>query len=90
VPFEAVVETMEPERLFSFRWRPYSPDPENANVPMTLVEFVLERDGEGTYLRVSESGFGLMSAKARAEMFRRNSNGWTYQMYAIEKYLRDA
>jgi hypothetical protein len=41
---EATVQTMEPERLFSFTWHPYAidPDVDYSNEPTTLVEFRLE------------------------------------------------
>src|ERR1700730_4290290 len=56
--WEAVVQKMEPERLFSFPW-PYSHDP-NADIskePTTLVEFTLQKTEAGTLLTVTESGF---------------------------------
>src|SRR5262245_58037649 len=39
--FEAFVERMEPERLFSYRWHPYAIDPkvDYSAEPTTLVEF---------------------------------------------------
>src|SRR4051812_17685893 len=38
---ELVVERMEPERLFSYRWHPYAVDPaiDYSTEPETLVEF---------------------------------------------------
>ena len=48
--WEAVVKTMEPERLFSFTWHPYAVDPkmDYSKEPQTLVEFRLEKTAEGT------------------------------------------
>src|SRR3954464_6940219 len=42
---EVVVEKMEKERLFSYRWHPYAVDPkvDYSREPMTLVEFRLEK-----------------------------------------------
>ena len=50
--WEATVETMEPERLFSLRWCPYGGDPDvdYSNEPTTLVEFKLEPTTDGTRL----------------------------------------
>ncbi len=44
VVWEAVVQAMEPERLFSFTWHPYSVDPklDYSQESSTLVEFRLE------------------------------------------------
>src|SRR6516162_5409656 len=41
--FELVVEKVQPEGLFSFRWHPYAVDPavDYSSEPMTLVEFRL-------------------------------------------------
>jgi len=43
--WEAVVQIMEPERLFSFTWHPYAIDPnfDYSKEPPTLVEFRLEK-----------------------------------------------
>jgi uncharacterized protein YndB with AHSA1/START domain len=59
VTWQAVVEAMEPERLFAFAWHPYAIDPtiDYSKEPTTRVEFRLERKGPGTLLIVTESGF---------------------------------
>src|SRR5207244_11736140 len=45
MPFEMVVDKIEPERLFSFRWHPYGIDPnyDYSTEPMTLIERSEER-----------------------------------------------
>jgi uncharacterized protein YndB with AHSA1/START domain len=90
--FDAAVETMEPERRFSFRWHPYPIDPNTdySSEPMTLVEFTLEKADDGTLLRVVESGFDKIPAGRRAEAFRMNEGGWTSQMKNIAKHVEDA
>jgi uncharacterized protein YndB with AHSA1/START domain len=72
--WEAVVQAMEPERLFSFTWHPYAVDPEQdySAEPPTLVEFTLEKTASGTLLHVVESGFDKLPNKRRAEAFRMN------------------
>jgi uncharacterized protein YndB with AHSA1/START domain len=89
--WEAVVVAMEPERLFSFRWHPYAVDPkmDYSKEPETLVEFRLEKAGEGTLLTVMESGFDKIPAARRAEAFPRNESGWTEQMKNIERYVAE-
>ncbi|HLG95721.1 MAG TPA: SRPBCC family protein [Bryobacteraceae bacterium] len=86
-PFAIVVARIEPERLFSFRWRPHAVDPSE---PMTLVEFVLEEVAGGTMLTLTESGFDKIPLDRRAKAFAGNEQGWSMQMKAIEKYLADA
>ena len=93
VTWEARIEKMEPERLFSFTWphaksldkRDYSPD--YSNEPTTLVEFRLERTANGTLLVVTESGFDQLPADRRERSFRGNEDGWAKQMKNIESYV---
>jgi uncharacterized protein YndB with AHSA1/START domain len=87
--WEAVVQAMEPERLFSFTWHPYAIDPkaDYAQEPSTLVEFRLEETEGGTLLRVTESGFDKIPSWRRSEAFRMNDGGWSQQMKNIESYV---
>ncbi len=89
VVWEAVVQALEPERLFSFTWHPYSVDPaiDYAKETPTLVEFRLEPTAGGTLLRLTESGFENVPAERRLEAFRRNEGGWTEQMKNIEAHV---
>jgi uncharacterized protein YndB with AHSA1/START domain len=93
VKWEATIEKIEPERLFSFTWphvksfdtATYSPDYSNA--PRTLVEFRLEPFKNGTLLTLTESGFDQLPDDFRLEAFRRNEGGWTEQIKNIEVYV---
>ncbi|RDJ93976.1 vanillate O-demethylase oxidoreductase VanB, partial [Lacticaseibacillus rhamnosus] len=87
--WEAVVQKMEPERLFSFTWHPYAVDPEKdySGEPPTLVEFRLEKIPNGTLLLLTESGFDKIPAGRRAEAFRMNDGGWAEQMKNIEAHV---
>jgi uncharacterized protein YndB with AHSA1/START domain len=87
--FEATVERMEAERLFSFRWHPYAVDPEvdYSAEPTTLVEFRLEEREGGTLLTVVESGFDRVPARRRGEAFLRNSEGWAIQLENICRHV---
>jgi len=92
VVWTAVVQKMEPERLFSFTWHPYAVDP-NVNYSKetpTLVEFRLEKAGSGTLLVLTESGFDNIPVERRSEAFRRNDGGWTEQMKNIEAHVTQA
>jgi uncharacterized protein YndB with AHSA1/START domain len=90
VKWEAVVQKMEPERLFSFTWHPYAiePNTDYSNEPPTLVEFRLEKSASGgTLLVVTESGFDKIPMNRRAEAFRMNDGGWAEQMKNIEAHV---
>ena len=86
---EAVVQKMEPERLFSFTWHPYALDLQRdySQEPPTLVEFRLEQRGDSTLLTVTESGFSKIPAERRLEAFRMNDDGWAEQMQNIERHV---
>jgi uncharacterized protein YndB with AHSA1/START domain len=90
--WEAVIQKMEPERLFSFTWHPYAIDPNEdyGGETPTLVEFTLENTGSGTRLRVVESGFDKLPSHRRDLAFRMNEGGWAIQMENIAGYLRNA
>jgi len=73
VRWQAVVQKIEPERLFSFTWRPF--------------EFRLQESASGTLLLLTEYGFDKVPADRRAEAFRMNDRGWTQQMKNIESHV---
>jgi uncharacterized protein YndB with AHSA1/START domain len=89
VKWEAVVQKMEPERLFSFTWHPYPADPkiDYSKETTTLVEFRLEKTATGTLLVVTESGFDKIPSGRRLEAFRMNEGGWAEQMKNIERHV---
>ena len=89
VTLEMVVDRMEPERYFSYRWHPYAVDParDYSEEPMTLVEFRLEDGVEGTVVTITESGFDRLPASRRAEAFRMNEGGWTGQSRNLAKHV---
>lgn len=89
VTMEVLVERVEPEDLFSFRWHPYAvePDVDYASEPTTLVEFRLAEVADGTELTVVESGFDQLPPSRRADAFRMNDQGWAAQLQNIEGYL---
>lgn len=89
VTFELVIDRIEPERLFSFRWHPGAVDPavDYSQEPMTLVEFTLEEMPVGTKLTVVESGFDRIPLERRAAAFNGNDQGWGIVVTLIAKYL---
>ena len=86
---EMLVERIEPERYFSYRWHPYPNDPtvDYSAEPMTLVEFTLEEAEGGTALTIVESGFDRIPLARRAEAFRMNAAGWAGQVKNLAAYV---
>ena len=86
--WQAIVQKMEPQRLFSFTWHhSLYPNADITKEPTTLVEFRLEKIEAGTRLTLTESGFENLPSDQRLEAFRRNDGGWTEQMKNIEAYV---
>jgi uncharacterized protein YndB with AHSA1/START domain len=98
-PLDLMIERMEPERLFSFRWHPGPPDPaldkhvqyeHHRTQPTTLVTFQLEQQADGVLLTITESGFDSIPLERRAKAFASNEQGWEKQLELIEGYLAKA
>jgi uncharacterized protein YndB with AHSA1/START domain len=87
--WDVLVERVEPERVFSFRWHPYAVEPQTdySQESETRVQFELEDMGGGTLLKVVESGFNDIPEARRLKAFRMDSRGWDEQMANIEEYL---
>lgn len=89
VTLEMLIERIDPERYFSYRWHPHAVDPkaDYSQEPMTLVEFTLDETGEGTALTIVESGFDRVPLRRREQAFRMNEGGWEAQARSIERYV---
>jgi uncharacterized protein YndB with AHSA1/START domain len=88
--FDVIVERMEPQSLFSYRWHPYPLDTsiDYDKEEPTLVTFTLkDAANNGTLLTVVESGFDNVPPYRRLEAFRMNSRGWDGQIRNIVKYV---
>ena len=88
MPFDIIVERVEPENLFSFRWHPFPKDPavDYSKEERTLVTLSLHDTAQGTLLTVVESGFDKVPPARRMEAFRGNSSGWEFQLKRIAEY----
>ena len=88
-PVEMLIEQVEPERYFSYRWHPYALDAavDYSAEPMTLVEFILKETEGGTAVTIVESGFDLIPLARRAEAFRMNDGGWSGQIKNLTQYV---
>jgi uncharacterized protein YndB with AHSA1/START domain len=89
VTVEMLVERIEPERYFSYRWHPYPIDPavDYSAEPTTLVEFNLQETEGGTALTIVESGFDRIPLARRAEAFRMNDQGWAGCIKNLARYV---
>ncbi|XVQ15254.1 SRPBCC family protein [Spirillospora sp. CA-255316] len=86
--FPMRIVTVEPPRVFSYRWASLLPGQEATDDNSTLVEFTLSPDGEGTLLRIVESGFAALpvSEEERERSFQSNSGGWTGMTERVRDY----
>lgn len=91
VKWEALIQRIEPETLFSYSWHPYAVDPaiDYSGEPQTLVEFRLTPLPSGTLLVITESGFDKIPLERRAEAWRMNDGGWTEQLRQIERHVAE-
>ncbi|HVR68203.1 MAG TPA: SRPBCC family protein [Verrucomicrobiae bacterium] len=89
IRWSAMVQKIEPERYFAYKWHPYAIDPkvDYSGEPMTLVEFFLEKSAKGTLVRVVESGFEKLPPDRRDISFRMNDGGWGKQLGNIAKHV---
>ena len=86
----ARIEAVEPHTRFAYRWAPFK-DPggdEPAEGNSTLVEFTLQPEGDGTRLRVVESGFASLdtSDEQRAANHKGNTEGWKAETDELREY----
>jgi uncharacterized protein YndB with AHSA1/START domain len=90
--FDLLVEQLEPERLFAFRWHPHAVERglDYTKEPSTLVSFELKDVDGGILLTVTESGFDQIPLERRAKAFAANEGGWAIQLKLIAKYLGQA
>ncbi|WP_055588183.1 SRPBCC domain-containing protein [Streptacidiphilus griseoplanus] len=76
--FPVRVEKVEPPTYLAYRWASAFPGEELREDNSTLVEFTLTPEGDGTRLRVVESGFASLSGseELRSRALKDNSGGW--------------
>jgi uncharacterized protein YndB with AHSA1/START domain len=83
------VEKVEPPHFFSFRWiRGSGTEVRSGN--STLVEFSLSAEGEGTRLRVVETGFSDLDLPEddKAKDADDHREGWERELDELREYLR--
>jgi uncharacterized protein YndB with AHSA1/START domain len=89
--FRVKVQSVEPARSLSYRWQ----HPEGAEAAVgnsTLVEFTLIPDGDGTRLRVVETGVENMDwSRAQQDSFVEEHNrGWVMHLGRLRDQVEGA
>jgi uncharacterized protein YndB with AHSA1/START domain len=85
-------ERIDPRHFVSFRWLRAVPEPTGTELPgdnSTLVEFSLAAEGEGTRLRVVESGFRELrgSDEENAKDAEEHGRGWELELAELREYV---
>jgi uncharacterized protein YndB with AHSA1/START domain len=79
------VERVEEPHVFGYTWRlPNLPEDDPRR---TYVEFTLEAAGEGTLLRVAETGFAQLPDDIRRETYESHRDGWTRELAELTEHL---
>jgi len=87
-----LVEKIEPKTYVAYRWASAYSGQELRDGIMTLIEFTLIPEGDGTRLRVVESGFTALegSEELRRKALADNTGGWLEVMEAFKKRAEGA
>jgi uncharacterized protein YndB with AHSA1/START domain len=86
----ARIEAVEPPRRFAYRWTAHhaaAEEPTEGN--STLVEFTLTPEGDGTRLRVVESGFASLAIAddERKRNYDDNVGGWKQVLAQFDAHI---
>jgi uncharacterized protein YndB with AHSA1/START domain len=84
--YEGRVETVEPPRLFAFRWQ--TREGEFSETNSTVVVMTIDAEEAGTRLRVVESGFATLPwpEAARTRYADENAKGWLSELGELADY----
>jgi uncharacterized protein YndB with AHSA1/START domain len=82
------VQSVEPERSLSYRWQ-HPPGAAAGEGNSLLVEFTLTSEGDGTRLRVVETGQERMgwSQEQQDTFVREHNQGWVTYLAHLRDYL---
>ena len=79
---------MEEPTVFASTWRlPNLPEDDPRR---TFVEFTLEPAGDGTLLRVTETGFAQLPPGIRRETYDSHRDGWSRELAELADHLNGA
>jgi uncharacterized protein YndB with AHSA1/START domain len=87
--FPVRIEKVDPPRYLSYRWASAYPGEEATGTNSTLVEFTLAAVGEGTRLRLVESGFAALTIPAHRQetaSHESHSAGWVEVLENLRRY----
>ncbi|MCM2387729.1 SRPBCC family protein [Streptomyces albipurpureus] len=87
--FPTTIVEVDPPHHFSYRWATAHPGEQAVDGNSTLVEFTLAPEGDGTRLRVVESGFASITIpedRRSSASYEAHEGGWTEQTVNIRKY----
>lgn len=82
---EMRVERVEAPNVFAYTWR--LPNLADDDPRRTYVEFTLEPDGDGTALRVTETGFAQLPLDTRRETYDSHREGWARELAELVEHL---
>lgn len=90
--FPVRVEKVDPKSYVAYRWASAFKGEELREGNTTLIEFTLTPEGEGTRLRVVESGFAALAGgeETRRGALKDNTEGWAQQISLLQKRAEEA
>jgi uncharacterized protein YndB with AHSA1/START domain len=83
---------VDPPHYLSYRWASAYPGEVATDDNSTLVEFFVEAEGDGTRLRVVESGFATLRIPAEQEPsagYDSHARGWTEVAANLQRYIEN-
>jgi uncharacterized protein YndB with AHSA1/START domain len=87
--FPTRIEKVDPPHYFAYRWASGYPGEEATEDNSTLVELTLTSDGDGTLLRVVESGFATVEVpgeRRAGASYESHAAGWTEKLAEVREY----
>jgi uncharacterized protein YndB with AHSA1/START domain len=87
--FPTKIVKLDPPHYLAYRWASAYPGVEADEQNSTLVEFTLAPDGDGTRLRLVESGFAALAIPADKlgnASHESHSGGWTAKVAELRDY----
>ncbi|HEU5033530.1 MAG TPA: SRPBCC domain-containing protein [Mycobacteriales bacterium] len=79
------IERVEEPTVFAYTWR--LPDLPDDDPRRTYVEFTLQPDGDGTRLRVVETGFAQLPLDTRQQTYDSHKEGWARELTELVEHL---
>ncbi|MGW4206127.1 SRPBCC family protein [Streptomyces sp. NPDC004726] len=87
--FPTTIVEVDPPTRFAYRWASAYPGEQAVDGNSTLVEFTLTPVGDGTHLRVVETGFAsivIPEDRMDTASYESHEGGWAEQVVNIQKY----